>query len=103
MSLSDQLELFRDYKRKLKAKVGEKRAEKIVAESIYVVCSGTNDIANTYFLGPFRRPYYDVQAYTDLMADSAMKFLQVRFLHFHKMNEADFLHNIFFPFTVSKL
>ncbi|XP_024032866.1 GDSL esterase/lipase EXL3 isoform X1 [Morus notabilis] len=76
LSLSDQLEMFREYKSKLKAAVGEKRLEMTISKSIFIVCSGTNDIANTYFLGPFRRPHYDIQAYTDLMANSASSFLQ---------------------------
>ncbi|GMN28996.1 hypothetical protein TIFTF001_002260 [Ficus carica] len=76
LSLSDQLEMFREYKSKLKAAVGERSLEMMISKSIFIVCSGTNDIANTYFLGPFRRPHYDIQAYTDLMANSASDFLQ---------------------------
>ena len=71
--------MFREYKRRLKAAVGEKRFEMIVSQSVYIVCSGANDIANTYFLGPFRRPHYSIQAYTDLMAESASSFLQVHY------------------------
>lgn len=79
LSLSDQLELFREFKIKLKAAVGERSLEMMISKSIFLVCSGANDIANTYFLGPFRRPHYDIQAYTDLMANSASDFLQVCF------------------------
>ncbi|CAN6541496.1 unnamed protein product [Malus baccata var. baccata] len=48
----------------------------ILSKSIYIVCTGTDDIANTYFTTPLRKPHYDIPAYTDLMIKSASSFLQ---------------------------
>ncbi|KAF3440165.1 hypothetical protein FNV43_RR18444 [Rhamnella rubrinervis] len=76
LSLSDQLKLFKEYKAKLMAAVGETKTESIVSKSVYLLCTGSNDITNTYFSTPFRRPHYDVPAYTDLMLQSATTFLQ---------------------------
>ncbi|KAK7406843.1 hypothetical protein VNO78_08477 [Psophocarpus tetragonolobus] len=76
LSLSDQLDKFREYKNKIKETVGENRMTTIISKSIYVLCTGSNDIANTYSLTPFRRSFYDIPAYTDLMASQATNFLQ---------------------------
>lgn len=77
IALPDQLNLFREYKNKIKKAVGESRMTMIVSKSVYILCIGSDDIANTYNLTPFRRPYYDIPSYTDLMASHASDFLQV--------------------------
>lgn len=77
LSLSDQLELFKDYISKINAAVGKERTETIVSKGIYIVCIGSDDIANTYLSTPFRKLHYDIPAYTDLMAQSASHFFQV--------------------------
>lgn len=76
LSLSDQLELFKKYIGKIRAAVGESRTSTILSKSIYVVCAGSDDLANTYYSTPFRRLNYDIPSYTDLMATSASSFLQ---------------------------
>ncbi|XP_027362040.1 GDSL esterase/lipase EXL3-like [Abrus precatorius] len=76
LSLSDQLDKFNEYKNKIKEAVGENRTATIISKSIYIVCMGSNDIANTYSTLPFRRPHYDVPSYTDLLASQASNFLQ---------------------------
>lgn len=80
ISLLDQLDLFREYKGKLKETVGEDKAANIISKSVYIVCIGSDDIANTYFSTPLRKPHYDIPSYTDLMLNSATTFLQV---HMH--------------------
>ncbi|KAM3709829.1 hypothetical protein ACJW31_02G203900 [Castanea mollissima] len=76
LSLSDQLDLFRNYIKKIKEAVGESRTATILSKSIFIVCTGSDDIANTYFSTPFRRAQYDIPGYTDLMVRSATSFLQ---------------------------
>ncbi|KHN41131.1 GDSL esterase/lipase EXL3 [Glycine soja] len=73
LSLSDQLDTFREYKNKIMEIVGENRTATIISKSIYILCTGSNDITNTYFV---RGGEYDIQAYTDLMASQATNFLQ---------------------------
>ncbi|KAJ4702163.1 GDSL esterase/lipase [Melia azedarach] len=75
LSLSDQLEYFKEYVGKLKALVGEDRTNFILSKSIFLVVAGSDDIANTYFILRARKAQYDVPAYTDLMANSASDFL----------------------------
>ncbi|KAF7140269.1 hypothetical protein RHSIM_Rhsim06G0018200 [Rhododendron simsii] len=76
ISLSDQLDLFKEYLAKLKGVVGEARTSVILANSLYVVVAGANDITNTYFSNPLRKLHFDVPSYTDLMVTSASSFVQ---------------------------
>ncbi|GAU24965.1 hypothetical protein TSUD_312000 [Trifolium subterraneum] len=76
ISLSGQINLFKEYIGKLKELVGEDRTKFILANSIFLVVQGSNDISNTYFLLHARQLQYDVHAYTDLMLNSASNFLK---------------------------
>nr|DAD46757.1 TPA_asm: hypothetical protein HUJ06_016694 [Nelumbo nucifera] len=76
ISLSKQLKLFKEYIGKLKEAVGEERTATILSESIYIMCVGSNDVTINYFFAPFRRPNYDVSAFTDLLLQFASTFLQ---------------------------
>ncbi|MBA0643245.1 hypothetical protein Goklo_027556, partial [Gossypium klotzschianum] len=74
--MSGQLELFKECIKKIKGAVGEERAVTIISKAIYVVCTGSNDISYTYFSTPFRRPFYDINAYAEFNARYANQFLQ---------------------------
>ncbi|OAY80717.1 GDSL esterase/lipase EXL1 [Ananas comosus] len=76
ISMTGQLRLFGEYKERLKAIAGEERAEYIVSESVYLACTGTDDIANTYFGTPFRKTHYDISSYLDFVVSNAEKFLR---------------------------
>ncbi|CAL9076221.1 unnamed protein product [Musa textilis] len=71
-----QLNLFKEYKEKLKRVAGEGRTADIIANSFYAVVTGTNDIATTYFLLPFRREEFDIPSYIAFLVRSASSFLQ---------------------------
>ncbi|KAI9084116.1 hypothetical protein K1719_033914 [Acacia pycnantha] len=73
--LSGQLDMFREYIKKIKEGVGESKAATIVSKSIYIVCIGSDDIANTYAQYGIRRSQYDISSYTDFMASQASSFL----------------------------
>ncbi|XP_061367749.1 GDSL esterase/lipase EXL3-like [Gastrolobium bilobum] len=75
ISLSDQLDMFREYKKKITEAVGEERMAIIISKSVYIVCVGSNDISNTYTT-TIRRAEYDIPSYTDFMASQASNFLQ---------------------------
>ncbi|KAL4368516.1 hypothetical protein GQ457_05G012200 [Hibiscus cannabinus] len=76
ITMSGQLELFKECIKKIEAAVGEERTATIVSKAIYIVCTGSNDVSNTYFLLPIRRSHYDINAYSDLVAGYASQFLQ---------------------------
>jgi len=77
ISLSTQLDMFREYIGKLKGIVGESRTNYILANSLYLVVAGSDDIANTYFVAHARILQYDIPSYTDLMVNSASNFVKV--------------------------
>ncbi|KAK3423732.1 hypothetical protein EUGRSUZ_H00933 [Eucalyptus grandis] len=74
--MSRQLQLFDEYKMKLKSFIGEERADSVIANGLYVVSAGSNDIANTYFHTLTRLFDYSVSSYTELLARLASSFLQ---------------------------
>ncbi|XP_062007793.1 GDSL esterase/lipase EXL3-like isoform X2 [Rosa rugosa] len=76
LSLPDQLDLFKKYKSKITAAVGNERTATILSKSISFLSMGSNDLAIDYFSTPLRSPHYDIPAYTDLMIESASNFLQ---------------------------
>ncbi|KAL1370568.1 hypothetical protein HN51_000811 [Arachis hypogaea] len=76
ISLTEQLNMFKEYINKIKAAVGENRTSMIVSKSIYIICIGSDDIANTYVQTPFRKIQYDIPSYTDFMASEASNFFQ---------------------------
>ncbi|XP_004499292.1 GDSL esterase/lipase EXL1-like [Cicer arietinum] len=74
ISMSGQLDLFKDYIVKLKRVVGEDKANFILANSLFLVVLGSNDISNTYFLSHLRQVEYDFPTYSNLLVNSAINF-----------------------------
>ncbi|KAL6842388.1 hypothetical protein ACP4OV_027815 [Aristida adscensionis] len=75
LTMDNQLDLFKEYKEKLARIAGAKRAAEIVSTSLYMVVTGTDDLANTYFTTPFRRDY-DLESYIDFVVQCASDFIQ---------------------------
>ncbi|KAK8956688.1 GDSL esterase/lipase EXL3 [Platanthera zijinensis] len=76
ISMDEQLNLFKEYKEKVKAIVGEKKAEYLTCNSAYLVVTGTDDLVNTYFTTPFRRFQFDLLSYINFTVQSASTFIQ---------------------------
>ncbi|XP_020596700.1 GDSL esterase/lipase EXL3-like isoform X2 [Phalaenopsis equestris] len=70
------LDMFREYKQRVRAIAGDERATRILAGSIYVVCAGSDDVANTYYTTPFRKREYDAPSYANLLLQSALSFVE---------------------------
>lgn len=75
--MNEQLRLFTEYKQRLSAIAGAKRGAEIISQALFVVCAGTDDVANTYFTTPFRQDY-DIPSYVNLLISSASDFLKAR-------------------------
>ncbi|KAD5960293.1 hypothetical protein E3N88_11765 [Mikania micrantha] len=75
-SFVDQLKQFKEYIQKLKDLVGEERTQYILANSLFIVVAGSDDLANTYFTIGIRRLQYDVATYADLLVSSASNFIK---------------------------
>jgi phospholipase/lecithinase/hemolysin len=76
ISLEQQLAYFDEYRAKLVGIAGEEETERILRGALFVVCAGTDDVANTYFTTPFRRVAYDIRSYVDLLVAGAEAFLR---------------------------
>ncbi|KAL2895403.1 GDSL esterase/lipase EXL3 [Bienertia sinuspersici] len=76
ISLPQQLDYFKEGIEKMKELVGIEKTNFILTNSVYYLVAGSDDISNTYYGTPFRRPHYDIDSYTDLMLDSASSFVQ---------------------------
>jgi hypothetical protein len=75
--MDDQLDLFKEYKVKLERVAGARHAAEIVSRSMYLVITGTDDLANTYFTTPFRRNY-DLESYIEFVVRCASDFIKVQ-------------------------
>ncbi|CAD6205196.1 unnamed protein product [Miscanthus lutarioriparius] len=75
LTMDNQLDLFKEYKEKLKRVAGAHRAADIVSTSLYMVITGTDDLANTYFTTPFRRDY-DLESYIEFVVQCASDFIK---------------------------
>ena len=76
ISLEQQLAYFDEYRAKLVGSAGEEETERILRGALFVVCAGTDDVANTYFTTPFRRVVYDIPSYVELLVSGAEAFLR---------------------------
>ncbi|KAL5557832.1 hypothetical protein UlMin_034043 [Ulmus minor] len=74
--LSIQLKFFKDYISKLRNVVGMERSQTIIANSLFLISGGNNDILFSYFGTSIRKLQYDVPTYTDLLATWASSFFK---------------------------
>ncbi|WZZ86932.1 hypothetical protein YC2023_115511 [Brassica napus] len=71
ISVWDQLTYFKRYISTIKQHFGEKKAQDILDNSFFVVCSSSNDLAHTFMAQSHK---YDPTSYANFLADSAVKF-----------------------------
>ncbi|RLM86130.1 GDSL esterase/lipase [Panicum miliaceum] len=76
ISLSQQLDYFKEYIQRLKLAKGESVANEIIAEALYVFSIGTNNFILNYLVLPLRRAQYttlEYVAYLIGLADAAVR------------------------------
>ncbi|XP_047065122.1 GDSL esterase/lipase At1g20120-like [Lolium rigidum] len=76
ISMEQQLVYYDEYRSKLVGIAGEEETKRIIDGALFIVCSGTDDIANTYYTTPLRRVQYDIPSYVDLLLDGVESFLR---------------------------
>lgn len=77
ISLSEQLQQFKEYIGKLKGYFGEEKTNLTLSKSIILLVLSSNDIANSYFNSGVRKAQYDFPSYADLLLQYASSFIQV--------------------------
>lgn len=70
-----ELEYYKEYQRQLKNHLGEKEAEKILSEALYMISSGTNDFVENYYMLPVRSSEYPIEEFQNLFAGIARNFI----------------------------
>ncbi|KAF7829551.1 GDSL esterase/lipase EXL3-like [Senna tora] len=76
ISLSEQVQQFKEYIGKLKGKFGEETTNSILSKSIILVVASSNDIAVSYFDTGIRKAQYDISSYTDVLIQYASSFIE---------------------------
>ncbi|CAL1398168.1 unnamed protein product [Linum trigynum] len=71
--ITSQLNMMKEYIRKMNATVGEERVKEITSRSAYMIFMGSNDVTNIY---PVVKALYSEDSYTDLMINLATDFFQ---------------------------
>ncbi|KAL5200869.1 hypothetical protein ABZP36_035223 [Zizania latifolia] len=75
LPMQEELNMFVEYKEKLAGIAGEAAAARIVSDSLFLLCAGTDDIANNYYLTPIRPIQYNITAYVDYLTQLASDFI----------------------------
>ncbi|KAL1829664.1 hypothetical protein ACET3Z_008076 [Daucus carota] len=76
ISLSQQLEYFKEYKKRLEAGIGKERTKHVIENALFIVCAGTNDFIVNYYTIPIRRRSYDLHAYMDFLLKQVHQFME---------------------------
>ncbi|XP_059664491.1 GDSL esterase/lipase At2g04570-like [Cornus florida] len=76
--LSKEVDNYKEYQKKLRAHLGEKKANEVISEALYVISMGTNDFLENYYLHPITRGKYSnsVDKYIDFLVGIAEKFVK---------------------------
>ncbi|KAJ4979713.1 hypothetical protein NE237_010493 [Protea cynaroides] len=76
ITMSQQLQYFKEYIKRLKRIVGEQEANKIVAGSMVLISAGTNDFLFNYYDLPTRRLQFDISGYQDFLLQKLQDFVK---------------------------
>ncbi|CAI9292880.1 unnamed protein product [Lactuca saligna] len=76
ISLSKQLDYFRQYKARLGRLVGKKRAQKIVTNGVFLLSMGTNDFLQNYYIEPTRAKQFTIDEYQDFLISAMTKYIK---------------------------
>ncbi|XP_058782030.1 GDSL esterase/lipase At2g42990-like [Vicia villosa] len=71
-----EVEYYKEYQNKLRAKFGNNKANEIISESLYLISIGTNDFLENYYQRLERRMQFSVQEYEDFLIGLAENFLK---------------------------
>lgn len=77
ISLTKQLEYFKECESRVRAVIGEKRTKKLIRNALFLVSAGTNDFVVNYFTVPIRRKSYSIPSYMDFLLKQIQQLMQV--------------------------
>ncbi|KAL0370143.1 UNVERIFIED_CONTAM: GDSL esterase/lipase [Sesamum angustifolium] len=74
--LSQQVELYKEYQKKLVALVGQSNASSIVNGSVHFVSAGSSDFVQNYYINPLLYKKYTTDQFSDILLQSYTKFVK---------------------------
>lgn len=75
--LPQQLEMFKEFKARIKKQVGENRTADLINNAAFLISAGTNDFVINYFTLPGRRLTFNVSDYQNFVLKQVKDFIQV--------------------------
>ncbi|KAK4432505.1 GDSL esterase/lipase [Sesamum alatum] len=75
LTLTQQLEYYRDWQRKVVSMVGNEKANAIFSGGIHLISAGTSDFIQNYYINPFLRVYSPDQ-FSDILIRSYSTLIQ---------------------------
>ncbi|WRX32842.1 GDSL lipase/esterase - like 10 [Theobroma cacao] len=76
LSLSKQLENYKEYQNKLVAIAGKSNASSIISGGIYLISSGSSDFLQNYYINPLLYKAYTPDQFSDILIESYAHFIQ---------------------------
>ncbi|WMV49112.1 hypothetical protein MTR67_042497 [Solanum verrucosum] len=76
ISLSKQIEYFKEYQEKMEAAIGKEQTQNLIKEALFIISAGTNDYVVNYNTLPIRSKSYTLSSYTDFLLQHVQLFLQ---------------------------
>ena len=80
ISMSKQVEYFKDYVEKVKRIVGEKEAKQRVGNALVIISAGTNDFLFNFYDIPTRRLEFNISEYQDYVQSRLQIFIKVNLI-----------------------
>ncbi|XWS75820.1 hypothetical protein CRYUN_Cryun01aG0125000 [Craigia yunnanensis] len=69
-----ELEYYKDYQRKLRAYLGDRKANDVISQALYMISVGTNDFLENYYTVPGRSSQYTIKEYEKFLVGIAGNF-----------------------------
>ncbi|CAA3020644.1 GDSL esterase lipase At5g22810 [Olea europaea subsp. europaea] len=74
--LSQQVEFYKDYQKKLVGIAGKSNASSIISGSVYLISDGSSDFVQNYYINPLLYKVYTTDQFSDILLQSYTKFIQ---------------------------
>ncbi|XVE72473.1 hypothetical protein DITRI_Ditri11bG0041900 [Diplodiscus trichospermus] len=69
-----EVEYYKDYQRKLRAHLGDLKANDVISQALYIISVGTNDFLENYYAIPGRPSQYTIKEYENFLVGIAASF-----------------------------
>lgn len=84
VSLTQQLNYYKEYQSKVVNMVGTEKANAIFSGAIHLLSAGSSDFIQNYYVNPLLYRTYSPQQFSDILITSFSNFIQVsRFFYFY--------------------